>query len=92
MHHIHDSIGSMLLSSQFFPNCSRINVSLIKSPRQPGVPFVAQQVKGIVSESVQVQPLALCSEIRILCCCKLYHRSQMWLGSSDAMVVGMAVV
>ena len=54
-----------------------------------GVPIVAQQVKepSVISVRMQVQSLASLSGLGIQCCHKLWHRLQMWLGSSVVMVV-----
>ena len=41
----------------------------------------------LVSLRMQVQTLALLSGLRILHCCDLWHRSQMWLGSRIAVAV-----
>ena len=53
-----------------------------------GVPAVAQWVKKLtVSLRLQVQSLALLSELQIWCCHKLWHKLQIWLGSSIAVAV-----
>ena len=44
-------------------------------------------VPNIVSMKMWVQSLASLSGLRIWCCCKLWHRLQMRLGSSVAMAV-----
>ena len=41
---------------------------------------------------LRVQSLALLSGLRIRCCCELWCRSQMWLGSRVAVAVAVAVV
>ena len=51
-----------------------------------GVPIVAQRV----FMRMQVRFLALLSGLRIQCCCKLWRRSQMHLGSGVAVAVAKA--
>ena len=41
----------------------------------------------LVSMRIRVQSLALLSELRMWCCCELWHRSQTCLGSAIAMAV-----
>ena len=45
---------------------------------------MAKQIKGIVSVRMRVQSLASLSRLRIQCCFKLRHRSQMQLRSGVA--------
>ena len=45
---------------------------------------------NIVSARLRVQFLALLSGLQIQCCCKLWHRSQMWLRSGVAVAVAWA--
>ena len=53
-----------------------------------GVPAVAQRVKNLTGiQEDEGLILASLSGLRIQDCCKLQHRSQMWLGSGAAMAV-----
>ena len=62
--------------------CLRARIPLV------GSPVSAQQVKNLtVSMRMRVQSLAWLRRLRIWCCRKLWHRSQMWLRSGAAVVV-----
>ena len=52
------------------------------------VPIVAQQNQiRLGTMRLRVLPLASLSGVRIRCCCELWYRLQMWLGSCVAVDV-----
>ena len=61
---------------------------LITVKNTVGVPVMVQwKQTQLGTMRLRVQPLALLSGLRILCCCELWCRSQTWLRSGIAVAV-----